>query len=214
MIKTQAFARASASRKARTRAAVLAAAEELFREVGWAGASVASIAARAGVSTETVYSGMLSKGQILREVVAAALEREQQQSATLPWQGKEPAASPREPSEWITDFARRLEASFSGLAPLLAAAKDAAASEPEIAALAERYDVQRRQGLTAFAEALARGNLLRDGLDAEAAEATLWRLTSPELYAHMRKAEGLSVGQYAEWLERSLAALLVEQRPP
>src|SRR4051812_9108122 len=51
---------------AQTRADVVAAAMTLFQERGWAGTTIAAIAERAGVATETVYAGFKSKKALLR----------------------------------------------------------------------------------------------------------------------------------------------------
>ena len=42
------------------------------------------------------------------------------------------------------------------------------------------------------------------------AVAIIWRLTSPELFLLMTEIEGLSTTAYAEWLEATLAQLLLE----
>jgi hypothetical protein len=45
---------------------------------------------------------------------------------------------------------------------------------------------------------------LRDGINAEAATALLWRLASPELFLLMTDVEGLKAASYAEWLTGAL----------
>ncbi len=53
----------------RTRAALLRAAAEEFAESGYAGASVARIASRAGVTLGTMYHHFKRKGELAREIV-------------------------------------------------------------------------------------------------------------------------------------------------
>jgi len=57
------------TRKAETHARVLAAAEQAFAEAGYAGATVAGIAERAGVSTGNVYRYFESKDALFYEVL-------------------------------------------------------------------------------------------------------------------------------------------------
>jgi AcrR family transcriptional regulator len=58
---------------AQTRHDVIEAAIALFTTAGWAGATVAAIADRAGVAVETVYKGVGSKRQLLRAAMDAAV---------------------------------------------------------------------------------------------------------------------------------------------
>src|SRR3954471_18979344 len=62
-----------ARQAADTKAQVLTAAAELFRESGWSGTTVSAIAKRAGVAVETIYSGFGSKKHVLRAVLDFAV---------------------------------------------------------------------------------------------------------------------------------------------
>src|SRR5262245_65592526 len=54
-----------ARQAAETRRTVVAAAGRLFGERGWAGTTLAAVAAEAGTAVETVYSGLGSKAALL-----------------------------------------------------------------------------------------------------------------------------------------------------
>ena len=58
---------------AQTRDEVLRAASRLFSDTGWAGTTLAAIAAAAGVSVETIYKGFGSKKALLREAMDVAI---------------------------------------------------------------------------------------------------------------------------------------------
>jgi AcrR family transcriptional regulator len=62
-----------AQQAAQTRLDVIDAAIALFGSAGWAGATVAAIAERAGVAVETVYKGVGSKKHLLRVAMDAAV---------------------------------------------------------------------------------------------------------------------------------------------
>src|ERR1700729_2649904 len=62
-----------AEQAAATRAAVLAAARELFVSQGYAGTTVAQIARQARVAVDTVYTAVGRKPALLREVLETAL---------------------------------------------------------------------------------------------------------------------------------------------
>lgn len=61
------------ARKQATRQRVLAAARQLFEEVGYEGATVREIARRAGVAVGSVFSSFSSKSQMLNEVMQERL---------------------------------------------------------------------------------------------------------------------------------------------
>src|SRR6478672_4168311 len=62
-----------AAQAAQTRADVLAAAVECFRESGWSGTTLNAVAERAGVAVETVYNGFGTKKRLLCEAMDAAV---------------------------------------------------------------------------------------------------------------------------------------------
>lgn len=62
------------ARKLATRERVLAAAKDLFNEIGYEAATVRMIAARAGVATGSVFTTFANKLEILREVMEERLE--------------------------------------------------------------------------------------------------------------------------------------------
>src|SRR5512140_1350098 len=68
---------------AETRRQILAAADRLFERDGYAGTSVAAIAAEAGVAVKTVYLGFEAKRGVLRALWNARL-RDEPDDTTLP----------------------------------------------------------------------------------------------------------------------------------
>src|SRR5271156_6407204 len=58
---------------AETRAAVVAAAAEVFGQRGWAGTTLAAIATEAGTAVETLYSSFGSKSRLLVAAIDAAI---------------------------------------------------------------------------------------------------------------------------------------------
>ena len=60
------------------------------------------------------------------------------------------------------------------------------------------------------ARALLRHGPLRQGLGERDAVDLIWRLASPELFLLMTDMEGLTPAAYADWLESTLARVLLE----
>jgi len=195
---------------AQTRARVLAAAAGVFRERGYERASIAAIAAAAGVADETVYAHFRNKRTLLGELVRDAVRGddprpvpEQEAPARLV-----EAVDARELlHRFADDVARRLERA----APLVAVVAAAAPGEPELAELLRLLHEDRSRNLGRAVDALAAAARLRvphrDALDA------FWALTSPELYELLTGLRGWSRRRYTTWLAASLERLLVEDAP-
>lgn len=139
-----------AETKARTRARLIGAAEEVFAERGFFAASVEEIAARAGFSVGAVYSNFETKGDLFvalfQEQLAEELNRYVELVAEAETAGKQARATA---DHWMAFLRERPE-----YFPLLLEFAAYAAREPRlIAGLAERL----RSLHEAFAAIVAKG---------------------------------------------------------
>jgi AcrR family transcriptional regulator len=179
-----------------TRLRVLAAASETFRERGWEGTSIATIAERAGVSEETVYARFGSKRALLGAAVERAVRGDD--SRPVPEQDAPRAvAATDDLGERIRLFVTDVSARLERAAPLVAAVSAASRSEPDLAELLDRLHTIRRANLAVFAP----GEMLD----------TVWALTSPELYELLRRQRGWSQARYRTWLAEMLSLVLRER---
>jgi AcrR family transcriptional regulator len=179
-----------------TRLRVLAAASETFRERGWEGTSIATIAERAGVSQETVYARFGSKRALLGAAVERAVRGDD--SRPVPEQDAPRAvAATDDLGERIRLFVTDVSARLERAAPLVAAVSAASRSEPDLAELLDRLHTIRRANLAVFAP----GEMLD----------TVWALTSPELYELLRRQRGWSQARYRTWLAEMLSLVLRER---
>jgi len=101
---------------------------------------------------------------------------------------------------------------FEKGAPILRATM-AARSEPDVAAMAERGDENRRFGTTQLTQMWSRKGVLRKGLEPADAAERLW-LTSVEQYLLATDRLGWSPGQYEKWLGDLLDLELFEPHAP
>ena len=199
-----------AGQAAKTRVAILEAAGALFRSKGWAATTIASIAAEAGVSAETVYSGFGNKRGIVQALVIAAVRRDAPDTPVAGQAGPASVVAQTDPVRLLGLLARDITDVLSRVAPLMAVVRSGADTEPELAGLYRDLHEGRRGNLRLVAEALARNGALRDGLTASAATDTIWRLASPELFTLMLDVEGGSPEAFAVWLEDTLVHALLE----
>src|SRR5215469_4343176 len=173
-----------ARQAAQTRADVLLAAVRLFGQNGWAGTTLAAIAAEAGVAVETIYTSFSSKKALLRAAMDVAIvgdarpvpvmEREEvQQLHHLP------------PEQRLPALMRLADQVYSDrLSGVWSAMLEAAASDPEVATWCAEHERQRRQTLR---------ELLQIALDHPIPDPLLdaaWILTSPDTYTKLATQHG------------------------
>jgi len=199
-----------AAQAAETREAVLAAAQRQFLAQGWAQTTIASIAAAAGVSKETVYATFGSKAALLRDLIQRAVRGAAPDTPLTEQEAPRAIAAETDQARQIELFAADIAEVLARVAPLMDVARVAGRGDAAIAALHAQMHRGRRDNLEWFAGALLRRGPLRGGLDAEAAGRILWRLASPELFLLMRHDEGVSQQGYVEWLAASLKRLLLD----
>jgi AcrR family transcriptional regulator len=195
-----------------TRERILEAARGLFVERGFAGTTIAAIAAEAGTAAETVYAAFGTKIAVLAALVRGAA-RGADDREILEQEGARAVAAATDQREQLRLFARDIAGRLARAAPLLVVVASASVSEPALAELYGSLHAARLRNLRALAGQLAGNGPLR--VDENAATDTIWALTAPELYHVLTTQRGWTRERYAAWLEDTLAStLLVEQARP
>lgn len=185
-----------------TRNRIAAAAKELFAEHGFLGTTVASIAARAGVATPTVYATFGSKGAI----VQALLSQMESDAGNTEWVAR--IAQETDPHAKLEAFASWTTALFSSSKTLILVANGAAA-DPAMSDLKKEGDRHRREGLRRIVTALAEVKALNSALSDEQALDRAWMLTGVELYLSATDGCGWSDEDYRKWLSTLLQQQLL-----
>ena len=194
-----------------TRRLILAAARDLFLEQGYAAASLAQVAATAGVSADTAYKVFGSKIGLLKELLDVVVGGDDAPVALLDRPGPRQLQAEQDLRVQVRLLAQGVTRQLEAVRPVDDILRSAAAVDPEAAAL--RRDIQDRQrhaAMRAIASWLAQPELLRpEGRRGERAD-TIWALTSPELHELLRTRRRWSAARYADWLESMLLAALVD----
>jgi AcrR family transcriptional regulator len=191
-----------------TRERILETARTLFVEHGYAGTSVAQIAAVAGVSAPTVFAGFTSKVNLLKEATETTLVGD---AGPVPLHER-PSMRHVHDGATASEVLARLADLIAELAPrvcpVFAVVLAAADADPEIARLARTLDEQRLAGATQLATTV----MARLGDDdperfAEVRD-TIWTMNSPQLYGLLVVQRGWSPERYGAWIARTLTTLL------
>lgn len=192
---------------ARTRAAVLEAAERLFLADGYAATTVASIAAAAGVSAETVYKtfrgkpGLVAAIRELRLAGAGPVHAEVRSDAAR--------AAESDPHRLVARWGQLTAEVAPLVSPILLLVRDAAATDPDLAALHATLDADRRRRMTVNATHLRDGGHLRTGVTLREATDLLWAFSSPDLYDLLVVRRGWSARRYGQFVGDAIAAALL-----
>lgn len=193
----------AASRRETTQRLLRAAAEE-FESQGYRTATVSRIAARAGVTVQTLYLAWGSKRALLRAYMESTLA-----------DGPRPAGDVvsrfigRSPSGVITQMASVFVETADRSATGWRLYREAASVDPEIAAdWAELQSLRHAtyRGILALIPESA----VRPGLTTATATDTAWALASPETYDLLVRHAGYTHERYREWLERTLRSVVLD----
>lgn len=201
-------------RAAATRAAILAAAEELFLRDGYARTSMKAIAAQAGVSEKTMYLVFATKAMLLRQVIQLAVQGDEAStplSERLEWRAV--VAGPVD--EVFVRFAALNATLMTRTAAIIALGESAANTDPELAEYRDRAHAATRANLRALAAALAHRGALGAGISEQDAADTIYALATDEsVFLRLTHECGWTPARYADLIACTLKAALTSTRRP
>ena len=190
-----------------TRGQIVDIARELFLSSGYAGTTVAAIAAAARVSVETIYKGFGGKPGLVLAMIEKGLAGE----GPIPAERRSDNIRDTEPdprkilSSWGAFTAELGPRVF----PILALARDAAAGDPDMAAALEQINAARLERMTVNARGLLKAGHLRPGITADQAADIMWAYSSPELYELLVIRRGWAAERYGQFVAEALIGALL-----
>jgi AcrR family transcriptional regulator len=211
MVEVKTKRRYDASRRraqaARTRSTILDIARREFLDHGYATTTVASIAAEAGTSVETVYKAFGGKSGLVRALWERGLDGRgpipaPERSDLLSSTENDPVRVLRGWGSFTTEVAPEL-------APILMLVRGAAATDPEMAALLADAEAQHRTRMRHNARRLQRRGWLRPGIGLTQATDILWAYSSTELYELLVVKSGWPIKRYGDFIGDALIAALL-----
>jgi AcrR family transcriptional regulator len=204
----------STGRRERARQArdqIVGIAEDLFLSEGYAATTVAAIAARAQVSVETIYKGFGGKPGLVRAIIEKGLAGRgpvpaEQRSDRIRDTEPDPRRILTAWGEFAAEIAPRT-------APILLLARDAAAADPELAALLEEVSAARLERMTVNARGLHEAGHLRPGLSVAEAADIMWTYSSAEFWELLVLHRGWSPERHGPFVAQALIAALLPPEP-
>jgi AcrR family transcriptional regulator len=202
------------SRADATRAKIVEAAHDEFVEKGFHGATIASIAKRAGVASQTVYFVFHNKVTLISAVIDTQV------------MGSEKPEIPQETDWWKAAFAEpnaaeALRTFIRGASPWCARARAiseilraAALTDDELAATHREHEQMRLDGFRDVIEMIAAKGRLRDGLDIDSATDVFFTVYGDTTFYLLTVERGWSTDRVVEWLCDVVPGMLLRDAGP
>lgn len=191
-----------ARQAAQTRLAVIDAATRLFTGHGWAGTTVAAVAAEAGTAVETVYSAFGSKAGLLIAAIDAAIVGGDGDETPLVRRPEFAALGVGDRAARVAAAAKIATGALVRAVPLMGALREAAPSDETVRARLTRYEDDRHATIAMGLSLVLGGRPDRSLVD------SIWALAGPEVFVKLTGDRGWSVDRYERWLAETAAALV------
>jgi len=197
-----------AEQAARTRRVILAAAQDLFATRGYTATTIAAIAQQAGVAVDTIYATIGRKPALMRVLVESAISGTDH---PLPAQERgyvqRTIAAPTARQKFAV-YAEGLVAVQARLAATFVALRNAAANDPECAALWAEISQRRAGNMLRFAADLrSTGDIRPDLTDQDVAD-IIWTMNAAE-YFDLLHQRGWTSERIRTWLCDAWTRLLL-----
>ena len=192
-----------------TQRVIVEAASRLFLEHGYHATSVGRIASEAGVVPQTIYNAVGSKRDVLSRVLdfAAAGERS---PVPVPQFMREQAEAERDPRRILAQLVEFWRDAFPRTAPVFRIIREAAAADPEVAALERSRSAQRLSNYGHAAKLLAERDALRSDLSIEQAAASIFAIGNSEAYRALVLDGDWNDDEWAHWAQETLQNALLK----
>lgn len=189
------------------RSRVVRAALDTFCELGYFRTTMTAIAARAGVSAQTVYNGFGTKRALLAAAYTLAIRGEDD----LPLRQTPDYLAMLDAGtavEMVTRYAAIGASTVARTAPIVAVILGESGI-PDVGKLARIMERQRLAGAEFFVGSLVERFALRDGMTTDEGVDTLWSIMSFEIAFRLHDQRRRSWKRYEEWLTSTLIRALL-----
>jgi len=192
-----------------TRRRVLASAGDAFLAHGYAGSTIRSIAAGAGVSVPTVELLFGTKAGVLKAAIDVAIAGDDEPVPMLERAWAEQARRAGSVADLLAVVVGVLGPSQERAAGLVTAVLEGAATSPDLVGLRDQLIVQRERTAAWLVERITALAPLRPELTRRDAVETVWLLMDAAVFLRLTRDRGWSLEHYQDWVSRSIRHLLL-----
>ena len=192
-----------------SRARVVRAARGRFLAEGYAATTLASVAADADVSVETIYKAFRNKAGLLKAIFDVAVAGDDEPVPVMERDWVAAINAEPDPREKLRRYASQLAESMPRAAPVQLLIRGVAPLDADIDAVWREMQAERLTGMTAFATHLHDARCLRRDLSVADARDVLWTYNSVEIYELLVIERAWTVERYRDFVADALAAALL-----
>ena len=205
------YASPTRDRQARlTRREILDAATALFVLQGYGRTSVADVAARAGVSAQTVYNAVGTKRDLLKAAYDVVLVGDDEPIPLADRPQLRVMSTLRDPAELLQAYAALSREVLERVGPLmLQIAAGAAAGDSDLIEHQRVTDAERLAGTTRLIQRVVELGALAPGLSPERARDRIWTLNSVQVWHLLTGDRGWPGSEYETWLGDAMSAAVL-----
>lgn len=192
------------------RLATILAARELFERDGFRLTTIAAVAARAGVSPESIYKGFGGKAALAKAVFDVTLAGDDE---PVPVADRPAIQAVRDEP----DLRRKIEMFVSGLAQRQARSakvqiliRDGRHVDDSLVPVWAKLEDEAFVGMTMLGRHLVASGQVRDGLDVDEVRDVLWNYLAIDTYERLVLIRGWSLERYGDWLCRTIIAAICQ----
>jgi AcrR family transcriptional regulator len=190
------------------RLAVVLAARDLFERDGFRPTTIAAIAARAGVSAESLYKGFGTKAALAKAVFDLVIAGDDQ---PVPVAGRPAVQAVRgEPDvrRKIAMFAEGLAQRQARSAGVQILIRDGRHVDDSLAPVWAKLTEEGLAGMTMLGRHLLETGQLRDGISVGEVRDVLWNYLTIDTYERLVLTRGWPLDRYSQWLARTITSAL------
>src|SRR6266540_5134695 len=185
---------------AATRREILAAAQRLFEQRGYAATTMAAIAGAADVALKTVYVAFETKSGVLRALWNLLLRGDEGDTPVGQRSWYRAVVEEPDPARQLRLNARTSREVKLRVGAVIEVIRAAAPTDSDIEALWNRIQTEFHANQRVIVESLEEKKALRPGLDVDRGADLLWALNHPNLWQLLVGDRGWTPDEYEKWL--------------
>lgn len=190
------------------RLALVLAARDLFERDGYRATTIAAVAARAGVSAESVYKGFGSKAALAKAVFDLALAGDDEPVPIADRPAVQAVRDEPDVRRKISLFAQGLAERQARSAGVQILIRNGRHVDVALAPVWAKLEAEGLAGMTMLGRHLLETGRLRPGIDLDEVRDVLWNFLSIDTYERLVLSRGWSLERYADWLARAITSAL------
>jgi len=190
------------------RHAVVQAARDLFERDGYRPTTIAAIAARAGVSAESVYKGFGTKAVLAKAVFDTALAGDDEPVPVAERPAMQAMRDEPDVRRKIAMYADGLAQRQASSARVQILIRDGRHVDDSLAPIWVKLHDEGLAGMTMLGRHLLGSGQLRDGIGFDEVRDVLWNYLAIDTYERLVLSQGWPLERYSHWLARAITSAI------